>query len=123
MENSSVNPGQPPTLVWWAIWGSITAAFFVAIGIFEVADVSAHAPRSAALLALVPFTASATIRFILIPRATAAPMRFTLFILGLATAEAGGFIALIIGAPWKTPLAAAAIVLMILHIPAFIRAR
>lgn len=121
MENSPVNPGQPPSVAWWAIWGSITAAFFVAAGIFEVAKIRTDAPQAAALIALAPFTASAAIRFILIPRATAPPMRFTLFILGLAMAEAGGFIGLIIGSPWSTPLAAAAIVLMILHIPAFIR--
>ena len=42
-------------------------------------------------------------------------------LLGLALAESGGFLALILSSPWKTPLAAVAIVLMILHIPAFIR--
>ena len=69
MENTPLKSTTPPLAIWWLIWGGITAAFFVVIGIFET----------------------------------------------------GGFLALILGSPWKTPLAAAAIVLIIVHIPAFIR--
>lgn len=54
------------------------------------------------------------------PRITAPPKKFIFFLLGLALAESGGFFALILSSPWKTPLAAAALVLLIIYIPAFI---
>lgn len=112
---------QPAPVVWWIIWGTITAAFFMAVGIFEIAGVLPETPPWMALIALGPFTISAGIRFLALPRASEPRMRFTLFILGLALAESGGFIGLIFVSAWKTSLAAAAIVLMTLYIPAFIR--
>lgn len=117
-----MNPKQQPEpVVWWIIWGAITAAFFMAAGIFETAGVRLEAPPWMALIAIAPFAASAGVRFLVLPRAVKHPMRFNLFIIGLALAESGGFIALLLVSPWKTPLAAAAIVLMILYIPAFMR--
>ncbi len=113
-------PPRPPLSVWWLIWGAITAAFFMVLGIFEVNGVQIEGPPALALVALGPFAASAAVRFLLLPRAEPAK-KFVLFIVGLALAESGGFLALILGSPWKTPLAAAAIVLIIVHIPAFIR--
>ena len=50
----------------------------------------------------------------------ARPKKFIFFLLGLALAQSGGFFALILSSPWKTPLAAAALVLIIIYIPAFI---
>ena len=113
-------PPQPPLSVWWLIWGAITAAFFMVLGIFEVNGVRIEGPPALALVALGPFAASATVRFLLLPRASEVK-KFLFFILGLALAESGGFLALILSSPWKTPLAAVAIVLMIVHVPAFIR--
>jgi hypothetical protein len=120
MENNPLKSTTPPLAIWWLIWGGITAAFFVVIGIFETGGVRVEAPPALSLLALAPFAASALMRFLLLPRAEPAK-KFVLFIVGLALAESGGFLALILGSPWKTPLAAAAIVLIIVHIPAFIR--
>ncbi len=114
-----MNP-PPPPVVWWVIWGAIIAAFFVIFGAFEAAGQEVAVPPVAALLALAPFAASAVLRFLWLPRAARAK-KFPLFVTGLALAEAGGFLALLAGPPWKTPLAAAAIVMMIIHIPAFIR--
>jgi hypothetical protein len=122
METTPLNPPpQPAPLVWWLIWGAITAAFFAAIGIFEFTGLDTETPPWLSLAALPLFAASAAVRFLLLPRATILQRRFIFFILGLALAESGGFIAILINSPWKTPLTAAAIVLMILHIPAFIR--
>lgn len=116
-----MNPSQqPPLSVWWLIWGAITAAFFMVIGIFEFNGMRVEVPPALSLAALGPLAASAAVRFLLLPHAPAAK-KFLFFILGLALAESGGFLALILSSPWKTPLAAMAIVLMIVHIPAFIR--
>ena len=120
MDNTPLKSATPPLHIWWIIWGGITAAFFVVIGIFETGGVRVEAPSALSFLALAPFAASAVVRFLLLPRAEPAK-KFVLFIVGLALAESGGFLALILGSPWKTPLAAAAIVLIIVHIPAFIR--
>ena len=120
MENNPLKSTTPPLAIWWLIWGGITAAFFAVVGIFETGGVLVEAPPALSLVALAPFAASAVVRFLILPRAEPAK-KFVLFIVGLALAESGGFLALILGSPWKTPLAAAAIVLIIVHIPAFIR--
>ena len=116
-----MNTQAPAPTVWWLIWATITAAFFAAVGIFETTATPAGTPPWIALVALPLFIASAFIRFGLLPRVTAPPKKFLFFILGLAFAESGGFLALVLGSAWKTPLAAAALVLMIVHVPAFIR--
>jgi uncharacterized membrane protein len=116
-----MNQQAPAPLVWWLIWATITAAFFAAVGIFETTGIRTGSPPWTALVVLPLFIASAFIRFGLLPRVTAPPKKFLFFILGLAFAESGGFLALVLGSAWKTPLAAAALVLMILHVPAFIR--
>jgi len=113
-----MNSSPPAPLVWWLIWAAITATFFAAIGILEFTAINTATPRWLSLAALVPLASSAVVRFLILPRTQAPHRRFLFFILGLALAESGGFIALVLASPWKTPLAAAAIVLMILHIPA-----
>jgi uncharacterized membrane protein len=116
-----MNQQAPAPPVWWLIWATITAAFFAAVGIFETTGIRTGSPPWTALVVLPLFIASAFIRFGLLPRVTAPPKKFLFFILGLACAESGGFLALVLGSAWKTPLAAAALVLMIVHVPAFIR--
>ena len=121
MENSSIKPPPPPPLaVWWLIWGGITAAFFMVVAIFDTGGMRVEGPPALALASLGPLVASAAVRFLLLPRAPARK-QFSFFIIGLALAESGGFIALILLSPWKTLLVATAIVLMVLHIPAFAR--
>lgn len=120
MDNTPLNSAMPPLHVWWLIWGGITAAFFAMVGIFETGGIRVDVPPALACLPLAPLAASAASRFVLLPRA-ASSKRFPLFIVGLALAESGGLLALVMSSPWKTPLTAAAIVLIIVHIPAFIR--
>ena len=115
-----MNQQAPAPLVWWLIWATITAAFFIAVGIFETTAIQADTPPWIALVALPPLVASAVIRLGLLPRVTETPKKFVFFLLGLALAESGGLFALILSSPWKTPLAAAALVLIIIYIPAFI---
>jgi hypothetical protein len=120
MEKDPLNP-PPPQPLWWLIWGSITAAFFMVMGIFETGMAAPiDTPPALAFLALAPLAASSALRFVLLPRAEPAKT-FIFFIVGLALAESGGFLALILGSPWQTALVAAVIVLIIVHIPAFIR--
>ena len=64
-------------------------------------------------MALPPFLDSAVIRFGLLPGVTAPPKKFIFFLLGLALAQSGC-------SPWKTPLAAADLVLIVVYIPALI---
>lgn len=120
MENNPLNSPQPPLPVWWLIWGGIIATFFVVLGIFETGRVQIDAPAALALIAIVPFAGSAAVRFLLLPRAPVGK-KFVFFVIGLALAESGGFLAILLASPWKSPLTASAIVLMILHVPAFIR--
>lgn len=110
----------PPPFVWWAVWGGITSAFFVSYGIFEVVQPVSAIPLPLAAIAFVPMAGSAVCRFLLLPRAATPQKAFVLFIVGLALAEAGGFIGVILGADRKAIYGAAAIVLMIAHVPAFV---
>jgi hypothetical protein len=91
-----MNQQAPALHVWWLIWAAITAAFFLAVGIFETAATPAGTLSWLALMALPPFIASAVIRFGLLPGVTAPPKKFIFFLLGLALAESGGFFALIL---------------------------
>jgi hypothetical protein len=118
MANTPLKSVTPPLHIWWIIWGGITAAFFVVLGIFENGG-PGEAPSALSFLALAPLAASVVMRFVFLPRAEPAK-KFPLFIVGLALAESGGLLALVFSSPWKTPLAAAAIVMMIVHLPAFI---
>ena len=93
-----MNQQAPALPVWWLIWAAITAAFFLAVGIFETAATPAGTLSWLALMALPPFIASAVIRFGLLPGVTAPPKKFIFFLLGLALAESGGFFALIVRA-------------------------
>ncbi|MGA0111336.1 MAG: hypothetical protein ACO3PN_04450 [Chthoniobacterales bacterium] len=120
MENTPLKPATPPFKVWWLVWGYFIVAFFVVIGIFETGGVRLDVPPALSSLALASFGASVVVRFLFLPR-TEPAKNFALFVTGLALADCGGLLALMLGSPWKTPLAAAAIVLIIVHIPAFIR--
>ena len=115
-----MNQQAPAPPIYWLIWATITAAFFLSVGIFETAATPAGTLSWISLVALPPLVASAVIRFGLLPGVTAPPKKFVYFLLGLALAESGGLFALILSSPWKTPLAAAALVLIIIYIPAFI---
>lgn len=115
-----MNSNLPAPLVWWLIWAAITATFFAAIGILDLAAIGTATPPWLSLAALAPLASSAVVRFLILPRTLTPHRRFLFFILGLALAESGGFLARVLASPWRTPLAAAAIVLMILHVPAFI---
>ena len=84
-----MNQQAPALPVWWLIWAAITAAFFLAVGIFETAVTPAATLSWIALMALPPLVASAVIRFGLLPGVTAPPKKFIFFLLGLALAESG----------------------------------
>lgn len=116
-----MNQQAPAPPIWWLIWATITAAFFLAVGIFETAATPASTLSWLALMALPPFLASAVIRLRPAPPVSRArPKKFIFFLLGLALAQSGGFFALILSSPWKTPLAAADLVLIVVYIPALI---
>jgi hypothetical protein len=115
-----MNQQAPAPPIYWLIWATITAAFFLAVGIFETAATPAGTLSWLALMALPPFIASAVIRFGLLPQCHGARPKKFIFLLGRALAQSGGLFALILSSPWKTPLAAAALVLIIAYIPSFI---
>ncbi len=110
----------PPAFVWWAVWAGITSAFFVSYGVFEMVQPVSAIPLPLAAIAFVPLAGSAVCRFLLQPRAASPQKAFVLFIVGLALAEAGGFIGVILGAERKAIYGGVAIVLMLAHVPAFV---
>jgi hypothetical protein len=113
---------SPPPIVWWMIWASILAAFFVFYGVLNTAAQQTNLPPSLGLIAVGPLAASAVIRFLILPRLANRRFQFVFFIIGIALAEAGGFLGIFLGGDQRSIFAAAAIVLMILHVPAFLSA-
>ncbi len=70
-----------------------------------------------AWIALAPLTASAALRWLVLPHAPSPQAALAMWILGLALAEAGGIIGLVLGGPvYRDPLA----VLALLGIAQFI---
>lgn len=119
---SDQNPPAPPPLVWWIIWGAIIAAFFTIYGFLTSGMVPlAATPPALAVLPLGPLAASLVIRFLVFPRLHHTRFGFVFFIVGLALAEAGGFLGIFLGGDYRTAFAASAIVAMILHVPAFLK--
>lgn len=114
-------PTKPPLIVWWIIWVAILSAFFGIYGIFSQ-FVELPAPGGAVALAgVVPLAFSAACRFMLLPRLLLTAKGFPVFIVGLATAEAGGLIGILLAGEHKVYFAAAALVLLILHAPGLLR--
>ncbi len=112
---------SPAIFIWWALWGGIISAFFISYGIFEFVQPSVEIPSVFGVVAFGPLAASAAARFLVLPRTSTPQKAFAIFIVGLALAEAGGFLGIILGGEQKAIYAAAAIVLMILHAPAFVK--
>jgi hypothetical protein len=114
---------QPPALVWWLVWIAITGAFLATCTIFVVALRPVSPDGLLGLVALVPLSLAGVVRFAVLPALQDDRKRFVFFIIGLALSEGAGLVAMILGGPPRDYLAAAAIVLIILHAPPLLRWR
>jgi hypothetical protein len=108
---------RPPAMVWWLIWFAILGAFLVTCTIFVHAVTPVTTDGMLGLVAAAPLVTAAVVRFAILPAARDNQKRFVLFIVGLALSESTGLIAVILGGPARDYLAAAAIVLIVLHAP------
>ncbi len=114
-------PTQPPLIVWWIIWAAILSAFFGLYGVFLYVVNIPVTTGAVAFAGIVPLALSAACRFLLLPRVLATAKGFAFFIVGLALAEAGGFMGIFLAGENKVYFAAAALVLIILHAPGLLR--
>lgn len=111
----------PPPLLWWIIWGVIITGFIAFYGILTSgAGPLVPTPPAVGWLPLVPLAASAVLRFVALPKLRNSRFAFMFFVVSLALAEAGGLLGIFLGGDYRAVLAAAAIVAMILHAPAFL---
>ena len=110
-----MNQQAPAPPIWWLIRAAITAAFFLAVGIFETAATPASTLSWLALMALPPFLASAVIRFGLLRQCHGPGPRSS-----SSSSSASPSRNQAASLPWKTPLAAADLVLIVVYIPALI---
>ncbi len=91
-------------LIWWIVWATVLSGLIViyyALG--RVATVS-PAPSTNPLLNLigfVPLFLSVVIRWLVLPRAIGPQGAFVMFVLGLALAEACGFLGIFLGGPYR----------------------
>ena len=111
----------PPVLIWWVLWLGLLA------GYLQVCYLGRHLrpPASAAAVVLLVgagcVALSAACRWLLLPRVARAPVAFILFLVGLALAEACGYVGIFLGGPFRDALVAGGGLGMLQFLPRFAR--
>lgn len=94
-------------MVWWIIWAAILSGLVVIYLAFAAGKplppVSKENPLQG-LVGLVPLFISIVLRWLVLPRATEPNRAFALFVIGIANAEACGFLGIFLGGPYRDSL-------------------
>ena len=91
-------------IIWWSIWGGVLAGLFLvylALGRAAPKPLAPGANPFIGVVGLVPLFVSIVIRWLVLPRFTDLKQAFPLFIVGLALADACGFLGIFLGGPYK----------------------
>ncbi len=94
-------------LVWWIIWAATLGGLgliylFLAQG--KPLPPASRDNSLQGLIGLVPLFVSIVIRWLVLPRATDPSRALVLFIIGVALAEACGFLGIFLGGPYRDSL-------------------
>lgn len=111
-------------LVWWACWaaslGGVILIYFVIVGDKPLPPVSRENPLQG-LAGFVPLFLSVVIRWLVLPRATDPNRALVLFIVGLALAEACGFLGIFVGGPYRDSLFVLGVLGVVQYVPFYAR--
>jgi hypothetical protein len=93
-------------MIWWIIWGTILAGLVVLYFVFGRRPLPPADGRDLLvnLAGVVPLFVSIIVRWLVLPRFGNLNQAFTMFIVGVALAEACGIIGLFLGGPYRDAL-------------------
>ncbi len=114
-------PG-PPLKIWWIVWAAILAGLCViyfALGRSHSLPPAPSANPFVDLAGLVPLFVSVVIRWLVLPRYTEPARAFTMFIVGLAMAEACGIVGMFLGGLYRDDLFALGVLGIFQFMPFF----
>jgi len=119
MKNETNSP-VAPLLVWWIVWFALLSGMFPLhfilgqIAAFSVPEILSYAGA-------LPLTLSLFLRVGVLPRLTEKRKAFPLFIGGLALAEVGGLLGILLGGMHKDTLFALSLIVLAAYAPVFAR--
>lgn len=109
-------------LVWWIIWAAITTGLIaIYVLMHSRPGPNATAATPAGWLAFIPLGTSAVLRWLVFPKQRDATKALVIFILGMATAEAGGILGTLLGGVHRDELFALGVVGVLQWMPFFAR--
>ena len=107
---------SPPTILWWIIWAAISAAVVVLYLVLQPPapkmDVS-----GVQFLPIMPFLASAVVRWLILPKLADGARAFPIFIVGLALAEGCTILGVVLVPAFKQAYLALGLVGVAQYIP------
>jgi hypothetical protein len=116
-----MNPPErkpPPPIVWWAVWGAITAGWTV-LYLTLRPTVTAPPVESLRYLPVAPFCVAVVVRWLILPRFEGL-RGFPIFIIGVAMAESTGIFGLFLVPSLKDVYFALALVGLAQFVPVFV---
>jgi len=111
-------------IVWWIVWAALLVGFGAGWTIVDLLKIAVAPPSShplAHLVGFVPLFVSIVIRWLVLPRYRSLRAAFPLFVAGLALAEAGGLLGLLLGGPYRDDLALLGVFGLAQFVPLFAR--
>jgi len=111
-------------MVWWIIWASILTGLgmvYFALGRGPAKPLLPGASPFTGLAGLVPLFVSIIIRWLVLPRFTDLKQAFPLFIVGLALADACGFLGIFLGGAYKDEIVVLGVLGVAQFMPFFAR--
>jgi len=111
-------------MVWWILWISILAGLIVIYCFLGRGPLAAPTPGAnpfGNLVGFVPLFVSIVIRWLVLPRATDPKVALGMFIVGLALAEACGFLGIFLGGPYRDSLFVLGVLGVTQYVPLYAR--
>jgi hypothetical protein len=110
-------------MIFWVIWGAILTGLVVIYVFLGRGPVKPMATTDlpVSLIGLVPLFVSIVIRSLVLPRMHGFQRVLPLFVVGLATAEACGFLGIFLGGPYRESLFVLGVLGVTSYVPLFVR--
>lgn len=111
----------PPPLIWWAIWAAIMAGLVV-IYVALPSPQARPLPENLRYLPIVPWAASAMIRWLVLPRFPGG-RAFPIFVIGIALAEGSGILGILLVPNMRAEYLTLALLGLAQYVPALVLRR
>jgi hypothetical protein len=105
--------------VWWVLWAAILGSFLLVYGVLGRVPARGGGAPTAVLGGSLLLFFSVLIRWLLLPRLEEPGPALPFFILGLASAEACGYLGIFLGGFFKEELVVGSVLGMVQFVPVF----